>query len=615
MRRLSVLLAVPLAACGANQSDYPSSGGDDDQGDDATGNPDPDSGDPSRAILEADIIQVDGDTLYAMSESGTLSIIDVSVPGALTMLGQTELPGRPFEMYRRGDHLVTMSNHGIDGTGNLLYDAPTEDAGALVLAVNVTRPEAITTGAYYGVPGDIADSRIVGDVLYLATYENALCFGCGPAPRTMVTSFNVRDPLAMREIDQASFESNAPDGYNLPWGQNWKRSIIVTDERLYIGGHADLDPAQFGTAPEGIIDVLDITDPFGDLRQGARITVAGALLSRWQLDEQDGILRVISQMGAGRTGNGLAYPEVQTFRIDSTDQFVPLGSMTLQLPYQEGLRTVRFDGDRAYAITYFQTDPMFIIDLSNPAAPRQRGELWMPGFMYYLEPHGDRVIGLGIDRTDYQGNLNVSLFDVSNPDAPTMLSRASFGPTGINEDFNILASEVAEDQDRIHKAFRVLDRGLVVVPFSAPQPYWVTDSTSLCDNVGGGVQLIDWTGDTLARRALLPIPGNPRRALEHRDHLIALSDSNARAFSLAQLDYPQATSDLAIGTCVPRDPWGGDWGEGDDWGEDGWEGGDDGYDDYHHCSSGGRHGGATFLLIGLALAFVRRRRPLSPAAS
>ncbi len=601
--RLCLLLAIPLAACGAEQSDSP--GGDDGADDPA---PVDTGGAAERAIAEADIIQVDGDTLYAMSESGTLSIIDLATPGQLRMLGQSQLPGRPFEMYRRGDYLVTMNNAAVDGAGNILDGTSTpEDAGALVLAVDVRNPGAITTGAMYGVPGDIADSRIVGDVLYLATYENAQCYQCGPAPRTMVTSFNVRDALAMREIDQVSFESNAPDGYNLPWGQNWKRSIVVTDERLYVGGHADLDPSQLGTTAEGIIDVLDISDPFGDLREGARITVAGAILSRWQVDEEDGVLRVISQIGAGRTGNGLAYPEVETFRIDSTRQFTPLGRMTLQLPYQEGLRTVRFDGDRAYAITYYQTDPMFIIDLADPARPQQRGELYMPGFMYHLEPRGDRVIGLGIDRTDPLGNLNVSLFDVSNPDAPTLLSRASFGTVGITEDYAILNGSVAEDQDRIQKAFRVLDDGVVVVPFSAPQPYWAT-GTDLCANTGGGVQLVEWSGDTLVRRALLPIPGNPRRAFEHRDHLLTVSDSNVRAFSLAQLDVAQPTGDLVIGTCVPRDSSGygdGGWGGGEDWDEGGY-----GDDVYYGCASASRGGSsaATLLLIGLAVVMVRRRR-------
>src|SRR6202008_3422714 len=114
--------------------------------------------------------------------------------------------------------------------------------------------------------------------------------------------------------------------------------------------------------------------PSGRLVPGARITVAGAILSRWQMDERAGILRVVSQKGAGRTGNGLASPEVETFQIESTQSFVPLGRMTMRLPRQEGLRTFRFDGGRAYAIPYNQTAPLFVIDLAQPQAPAQRGE-------------------------------------------------------------------------------------------------------------------------------------------------------------------------------------------------------------------------------------------------
>ena len=38
------------------------------------------SGGAERAIAEADIIQIDGGRLYAMSKSGTMSVVDVSVP-------------------------------------------------------------------------------------------------------------------------------------------------------------------------------------------------------------------------------------------------------------------------------------------------------------------------------------------------------------------------------------------------------------------------------------------------------------------------------------------------------------------------------------------------------
>jgi hypothetical protein len=392
------------------------------------------------------------------------------------------------------------------------------------------------------VPGEIADSRIVGDVLYLATYENAACFGCGPQPRTLVTSFDLANPLAMKQIDQASFQSNAPDSYNSAWGSNWKRSIVVNDQRLYIGGHADIDPSSFATGvDEGIIDVLDVTDPGGHLGAGARVKVAGAVLSRWQVDERNGVLRVISQQGAGRTGNGIGMPEVATFRIDSTQSFVPLGKTSIDLPRQEGLRTVRFDDTRAYAITYNQTDPLISIDLSNPQAPVVGGKLQMPGFMFYLEPHGDRVIGLGIDRTDDAGSMNVSLFDVSDLAAPTMLARASFAGAGFTEDYEILNGELPEDQDRIQKAFHVSPTGMVTVPFS---------TAAGCGDTASGVQVIFWENDALTKAAMLPLPGNPRRAIEHATDLLTISDSDVRSFPLADLAAAEPSADLTIGTCV-----------------------------------------------------------------
>jgi Beta propeller domain len=560
--------------------------------------------DAQRAIAEADIIQLDAERLYALSKSGTVSVVDVSTPGVLTLLGQETLSGEPFEMYRREGLLLAMSNGALGSDGELVGGARTDrSTGAAVFVLDVQDPARIRTLARLPVPGEIADSRIVGDVLYLATYENSRCYQCGPSPRTLVTSFDISEPTQLRQVEQVSFESSAPDGSNLAWGTSWKRSIFVTEQRLYIGGHADLDTQNLGTTSEGIIDVLDVSDAGGRLRTGARIRVAGPILSRWQLDERDGILRVVSQKGAGRTGNGIGAPEVDTFRIENARTFTPLGHMRMNLPRQEGLRTVRFDGSRAYAITYNQTDPLFVIDLSDPSHPEQRGELHIPGFMFHLEPHGDRVIGLGIDRTDPQGSLNVSLFDVSDPDEPLMLERVAFATPLITEDYQILNDEVPEDQDRIQKSFRVFPGGLVVVPFSAPRAYGAQGSS--CDNLGGGVQLLQWSGDSLHERALLPLPGNPRRAFEHDQQLIAVSESNVRAFSLSDLDVAHQTADLTIGTCTESNttyPLDNDF-AGDGHNQDGY---------LFACSVGAARGGGSSgwrVLLGLlALALPRLKR-------
>ena len=222
----------------------------------------------------------------------------------------------------------------------------------------------------------------------------------------------------------------------------------------------------------------------------------------------------------------------------------------MQLPSQEGLRTVRFDGARAYAITYNQTDPMFVIDLSDPRAPRQRGALYMPGFMFYLEPYGDRVIGLGIDRTDTQGSLNVSLFDVSNA-----RRAADAGPRAVRH-------------ARHHRGLRDPEQRSLRGP--GPDPEGVP---RLPRRHGRG----SVHGASFVRRVRRPLRERRRRhparelAVGHVDQAraaagarathgarwrtasrsLAVSDSNVREFSLADVDVAHQTADLVIGTCVP----------------------------------------------------------------
>ena len=168
--------------------------------------------DGSAAVAEADIVEVDGTNLYAMSRSGTLSIVDLSSPGHMLLEGSTKLPGVPFEMYRRGDVIFAMSTEAVDASGATVpvaaNDAPATSApstggsklGSLVTALDVSDPAAIKTIASFPVAGTIADSRVIGGVLYLATYEDGNgCWQCGQSARTLVTSFDEIGRASCRE--------------------------------------------------------------------------------------------------------------------------------------------------------------------------------------------------------------------------------------------------------------------------------------------------------------------------------------------------------------------------------------------------------------------------------
>jgi hypothetical protein len=205
----------------------------------------------------------------------------------------------------------------------------------------------------------------------------------------------------------------------------------------------------------------------------------------------------------------------------------------------ESLRSARFDGDRAYAITAEQTDPLFTIDLSDPAAPTQEGELEIPGWVYHLEPRGDRVLALGFDPGNPEGGANVSLFDVSVFDQPTLRRRVHFGGEWAN---------FAEDQNRIHKAFTILeDEEMILVPHSG----WDWSEGFECSgSYRSGVQIIDWMDDDLFLRGLVPSRGEARRAFTHKDRIVTVSDMQLATFEYSDRDNPAPADQLALAVQV-----------------------------------------------------------------
>lgn len=519
------------------------------------------SGSAESAIDEADVVRVEGDRLFALSRTSGLAIVDVTPGKKLSLEGKARLSGVPFEMYKRGDVVLAMSTQAVGRDGAIVAaagDAPAtgsggaasapvdESLGSLVTAIDTSDPRAPRSIAMFPITGHVADSRIVGDVLYVLTYENGQCYKCAGGAKTVLTSFDVSDPAKIHEINHDTFEAEYA-GPTTATGAAWKRSMVATDSHIYVGG---LGAAKGGVKSEGVVDVVDISDATGHFARGPRLAVAGPILSRWQMDESGGVLRVISQRGAASTTIGTDVPTIQTF--DAKGSYASIAQIGIRLPRQELLRTVRFDGPRGYAITFNQTDPLFVLDLSDPAAPAQLGELEMPGWVFHIEPHGDRLLGLGVDSRSAKGALNVSLFDVKDGMHPKMLGRVAFG-SQMGQDRANIDYQLPEDQDRIQKAFKVLDDGLVVVPYASARN---SCGAYAADGLGG-LQLIDWRGDKLVDGGLLRMAGSPRRAFVSGQDILGVSDSAVVRFDRST---HLESSSVTIGQCRSQ---GGQIGYGD----------------------------------------------------
>ncbi|MDA1197091.1 MAG: beta-propeller domain-containing protein [Nanoarchaeota archaeon] len=148
--------------------------------------------------------------------------------------------------------------------------------------------------------------------------------------------------------------------------------------------------------------------------------VPGSLNNQFSLDENNGILRIattLNQRGS-RFQNQRSESTNNVYTLDKN--LNRIGELT-DLAEGERIFSTRFIGDRVYMVTFRQTDPFFVIDLSTPQNIKELGQLKIPGFSRYLHPYDkDTIIGIGRDATDTgrTKGIKISLFnvkDVANP--------------------------------------------------------------------------------------------------------------------------------------------------------------------------------------------------------
>jgi uncharacterized secreted protein with C-terminal beta-propeller domain len=146
--------------------------------------------------------------------------------------------------------------------------------------------------------------------------------------------------------------------------------------------------------------------------------VPGRPLNQFALDEYDGHLRVATTVGEGfgfGFGTGVSANDVYVL-----DENLDIQGAVKGLGLTERIYSVRFIEDKGYVVTFRQTDPFYVLDLSDPQSPELKGELKIPGYSSYLQPISkDRILGIG--QEGWQ--VKISLFNVSRAERPKELDK------------------------------------------------------------------------------------------------------------------------------------------------------------------------------------------------
>ena len=176
--------------------------------------------------------------------------------------------------------------------------------------------------------------------------------------------------------------------------------------------------------------------------------VSGTLSSQYSLSEYNGDLRVAATSDSQTSVDVLAR---------HGDQLVQVGKVS-GLGKGEQVYAVRFIGPAGYVVTYRQVDPLFTLDLSDPAKPRLTGKLTIDGYSAYLHPLADgRLLGVGQQVTQARPvGLQVSLFDIRAPAHPNRITGYQVG------------SEVSAVDFDPHAFLYWPATGLTVLPVTGP---------------------------------------------------------------------------------------------------------------------------------------------------
>lgn len=202
--------------------------------------------------------------------------------------------------------------------------------------------------------------------------------------------------------------------------------VYGTPDSLYLSGIAGAGPRSWERPWRPETTRTEIyqfdTSGAGRPRYVAAGSVPGVPVNQYALSEWQGHLRVATtREDAHRTTTESAVHVLarQGDRLTETGVVTGLGR-------GERIYSVRFLGGTGYVVTFRQTDPLYALDLTDPAEPRVTGELKITGYSAYLHPvPGDRLLGVGqeADGRGRRQGLQVSLFDVRDPAHPTRLAR------------------------------------------------------------------------------------------------------------------------------------------------------------------------------------------------
>lgn len=418
-------------------------------------------------VDESDIVKVDDKYIYYVSENKVV-IIDAQTAETsdkIAEINYKDVNFYPREIYVKNQKMVVIGNEydnsckteiiNTDDTtitdkeiaqnnkpksGMIIYDISnikeTKEIRRVMIEGSYISSRMIDDNIYYVASKYIATSNIqrnkiedldedkykpvyqdtaVGQEEKCINYDSIYCFAeIQDASYLMLAGLNINNN---EEADIRTFLGAGQYVY-----ASEKNMYIATNQMTYGEGFEVLG---------GTTHLLKIGLNNGKFSFKAENTVDGQVNNQFSMDESQNANTETFRI-ATTTGNIWVDKTTANNLYILNDKLEEIGKVE-NFGKEEKIYSVRYVGDKAYVVTFKQTDPLFVIDLSNSETPQILGELKIPGYSTYLHPYDEtHLIGFGYDTKEdgtrvTTNGLKMAMFDISDFNNPQELFKIAIG--------------------------------------------------------------------------------------------------------------------------------------------------------------------------------------------
>ncbi len=471
-------------------------------------------------VDEGDIVKTDGEYLYILRE---YELIIMQVNGAdveevsHTMIGQAwdreeyedggsrSREKSPFALYLTGDRVVALSTYydwsesadgSYGGTNYIavdIYDISDRAAPKLIkslgqdgyhVASRMIDDKLFLCTSYYADEMDDGDERTYAPCLYTDGEPAAVdCGTIGLLPTddsltyAVVTSYDV---AAASVVTTQSILGGGDTVYMNTESLYFCRNVY-SDDAGESTQEAPYTVTPHTTSVSTTVNRFAVSD--GALTYAGTCSVPGGLNNQFSLDEYNGYLRLVTteerfsyKIYVDESHNfenyerGDEYADNDLFVLDADLNVV--GGVT-GLAEDEYIYSARFDGDYGYLCTYRTVDPIFAVNLSDPANPTVVGAVELPGYSDYLHVWEDGLLfGLGMQTQEIESEEGTS----ARLDGMKMVMIDTSDPANLKEQSTLNIDADYSEALSNHKAILV-DSARNLIAFPAEGSYLVYSYT------------------------------------------------------------------------------------------------------------------------------------------